>query len=451
MNDTRPMDEQPPSHAPSPRAPAFIFVFITVLLDMLAIGMIVPVLPRLVVDFLSGDTARAAQIFGLFGAAWALMQFVFSPVQGALSDRFGRRPVILLSNFGLGLDYIFMALAPNLIWLFVGRPDLRHHLRQHLDRLCVYRRRDAGREARRALRPARRRFRRRLRARPRARRPGRQHLAAAAVLDRGGPEPRQCALRLPGAAGIARRGAARPVGVAAGQPVRCAPLLASQPQLGGLAAVSFLGNLAHASLPSISVLYMQYRYGFDERMVGFTLAAVGLCTMVVQGGLIGRTVRRFGERTTLIMGLGFGIAGFALFGLAPTGALFWGGIPLMSLWGFASPSALGLMSRRVSASEQGRLQGANSSLMGVANMLGPALFGQVLALSIGAGSAWQLPGAAFLLAAALLVAAAIVALSASRRRRAIAARNGPRRGRPRSAKHGVLSIGPRMVRVVAAP
>ena len=88
---------------------------------MLALGMIVPVLPRLVVDFLAGDTARAAQIFGLFGAAWALMQFVFSPVQGALSDRFGRRPVILLSNLGLGLDYIFMALAPNLIWLFVGR------------------------------------------------------------------------------------------------------------------------------------------------------------------------------------------------------------------------------------------------------------------------------------------------------------------------------------------
>ena len=192
-------------------------------------------------------------------------------------------------------------------------------------------------------------------------------------------------------------------------------LLASQPQLGGLAAVSFLGNLAHASLPSISVLYMQYRYGFDERMVGFTLAAVGLCSMVVQGGLIGRTVQRFGERTTLIVGLGFGIAGFAVFGLAPTGALFWCGIPLMSLWGFASPSALGLMSRRVSASEQGRLQGANSSLMGVANMLGPALFGQVFALFIGAGSAWQLPGAAFLLAAGLLVAAAIVALSATAR------------------------------------
>jgi DHA1 family tetracycline resistance protein-like MFS transporter len=192
-------------------------------------------------------------------------------------------------------------------------------------------------------------------------------------------------------------------------------LLRSQPQLSALATVGFLSNLAHASLPSISVLYMQYRYGWDERTVGFTMAGVGVCAMIVQGGLIGRTVQRFGERATLIMGLGFGVAGFAVFGLAPSGAIFWSGIPLLSLWGFASPSALGLMSRRVSASEQGRLQGANSSLMGVANMLGPGLFTQVFALFIGAGSAWHLPGAGFLLAAGLLLVAAAVALRATSR------------------------------------
>src|SRR5712672_4699208 len=88
---------------------------------MLALGMIVPVLPRLVQDFVHGDTARAAYIVGVFGTVWALMQFVFSPVLGALSDHYGRRPVVLLSNFGLGLDYIVMALAPTLWWLFVGR------------------------------------------------------------------------------------------------------------------------------------------------------------------------------------------------------------------------------------------------------------------------------------------------------------------------------------------
>jgi MFS transporter, DHA1 family, tetracycline resistance protein len=415
MSEMPPIEGKPAGHAPAHRAPAFIFVFITVLLDMLALGMIVPVLPRLVVDFLGGDTARAAQIFGLFGAAWALMQFVFSPVQGALSDRFGRRPVILLSNLGLGLDYIFMALAPSLIWLFVGRL-ISGITSASISTAYAYIA-DVT---------------------PGEQRAGRFGLLGVAfgvgfVLGPAlGGLAGNISPRLPFwiAAGLSLANAlygflVLPESLAAerraplawrrANPFGALALLASQPQLGGLAAVSFLGNLAHATLPSISVLYMQYRYGFDERMVGFTLAAVGLCSMVVQGGLIGRTVQRFGERTTLIVGLGFGIAGFTVFGLAPTAALFWCGIPLMSLWGFASPSALGLMSRRVSASEQGRLQGANSSLMGVANMLGPALFGQVFAVFIGAGIAWQLPGAPFLLAAGLLVAAAIVALRATAR------------------------------------
>src|SRR6188472_597063 len=103
------------------RRAAFGFVFLTVLFDMLAIGIVVPVLPKLVLDFVGGDAIRTADYLGLFGTAWALMQFFFSPVHGALSDRFGRRPIILLSNFGLGLDYILMALAPTIGWLFLGR------------------------------------------------------------------------------------------------------------------------------------------------------------------------------------------------------------------------------------------------------------------------------------------------------------------------------------------
>jgi DHA1 family tetracycline resistance protein-like MFS transporter len=333
-------------------------------------------------------------------------------VQGALSDRFGRRPVILLSNFGLGLDYIFMALAPNLIWLFVGRL-ISGVTSASISTAYAYIA-DVT---------------------PGEKRAGRFGLLGVAfgvgfVLGpalgglAGNISPRlpfwiaavlslanalYGFLVLPESLAPERRA---PLAWRRANPFGALLLLASQPQLSSLAVVSFLGNLAHASLPSISVLYMQYRYGFDERMVGFTLAAVGLCAMIVQGGLIGRTVQRFGERTTLIVGLAFGIAGFTVFGLAPTGPLFWAGIPVLALWGFASPSALGLMSRRVGASEQGRLQGANSSLMGVANMLGPGLFTQVFALFI-AGSAWQLPGAAFLLAAGLLVVAAIVALRAT--------------------------------------
>ena len=404
-----------PSAARAPRTPAFIFVFITVLLDMLALGMIIPVLPRLVVDFLGGDTARAAQIFGLFGTAWALMQFVFSPVQGALSDRFGRRPLILVSNFGLGFDYILMALAPTLVWLFVGRvisgitaasvatayayiadvtPGEKRAARFGLLGVAF----GAGFVFGPALGG--------LAGEVSPRLPF--WIAAALSLANG----LYGLLVLPESLPPERRAAfawrrANPFGALV--------LLTSQRQLSGLAAVSFLSNLAHASLPSISVLYMQYRYGWDQRTVGLTMAGVGLCAMIVQGGLIGRTVQRFGERTTLILGLGFGVAGFAVFGLAETGLIFWSGIPLLALWGLASPSALGLMSRRVSASEQGRLQGANASLMGVANLLGPGLFTQVFALFIGAGAAWQQPGAAFLLAAGLLVLAATVALRATSR------------------------------------
>lgn len=105
----------------TPRQAAVGFILFTVLLDVLSFGIIIPVLPKLVEEFLQGDTSRAAEVYGWMVTAWALMQFFGSPVQGALSDRFGRRPVILLSNAGLGFDYVVMALAPNLAWLFLGR------------------------------------------------------------------------------------------------------------------------------------------------------------------------------------------------------------------------------------------------------------------------------------------------------------------------------------------
>src|SRR5712692_5359205 len=103
------------------RRAAVVFIFVTILLDMLALGMVIPVLPELVKAFRGGDTVLAARTFGWFNTVWALMQFGAAPIAGALSDRFGRRPVVLLSNFGLGCDYVLMALAPTLGWLFLGR------------------------------------------------------------------------------------------------------------------------------------------------------------------------------------------------------------------------------------------------------------------------------------------------------------------------------------------
>lgn len=397
-----------------PRRAAVIFIFITVVLDMLAVGMIVPVLPKLVVNFLNGDVARAAGIYGLFGTVWALMQFVFSPVLGALSDRFGRRPVILVSNFGLGLDYILMALAPTMAWLFLGRVI-------------------SGITA--ASIPT----------------------AGAYIADVTPPERRAGAFGLLGAAfgigfilgpalgGILGQVDPRlPFWVAAAlsllnagygyfvlpeslsrdrrapftwrkaNPAGSLTLLRSHHELFGLASVNLIGFIAHEVLPSVYVLYAGYRYGWDERTIGLSLAAVGLCSGLVQALLIRPIVARFGERNTLLAGLAFGVAGFIVFGFAETGFVFWWGIPLTALWGLAGPAAQGLMSRRVGASEQGQLQGANSSLRGISGMIGPGVFTLIFAAFIGARSDWHLPGAPFYLAALLLVGAGILAWRVAR-------------------------------------
>ncbi len=403
------------SRLATPRGAAFIFIFVTVLLDMLALGIVIPVLPKLVVSMVGGDAVRGADYLGLFGTVWALMQFVCSPIHGVLSDRFGRKPLILLSNFGLGLDYVLVALAPNLWWLLAART---------VSGICAASISTSYAYIADVTEPDQR-----------SARFGLLGVAfgagfvfgpalggLAGIVDPRLPFWIAAALSLAnGCYGLfilpeslprERRSAfswrkANPLGALA--------LLRSHPQLTGLASVGFLSNLAHVSLPSISVLYMMYRYGWDERIVGFTMAAVGLCAMIVQGGLIGPTVKRIGERATLLTGLLFGAAGFAAFALAPIGALFWIGIPLLALWGFASPALLGLMSRRVGPREQGQLQGANASLMGIANLIGPGLFTQTLAYSIASARTWHEPGAAFLLAAALIVLALGVTWQTTRR------------------------------------
>jgi DHA1 family tetracycline resistance protein-like MFS transporter len=159
---------------------------------------------------------------------------------------------------------------------------------------------------------------------------------------------------------------------------------------------------------------MSYRYDWHERAVGLTLAGVGVASIIVQSLVIGPVTERIGERGALFVGLAFGALGFFVFAMAQTGVEFWLGIPLMALWGLASPASLALMSRRVSASEQGILQGANSSITGVANLIGPTIFTLTFAFAIRAGSHWELPGTPFLIATALLVFAGLTAWRATR-------------------------------------
>jgi DHA1 family tetracycline resistance protein-like MFS transporter len=398
-----------PAIAAAPRRAALAFIFVTIVLDMLALGMIIPVLPHLITDFMGGDTAGAARVYGLFGTAWALMQFLSMPVMGALSDRFGRRRVILISNLGLGLDYVLMALAPGLAWLFAGRvisgicaASVSTGMAYVADVTPLERRSAAFGALGVAfglgfvLGPA-------LGGLLGSVDPRLPFWAAAAfsllnalyglfVLPESLPPSRRRAFEW-------RR--ANPLG--------SLRLLRSHPELFGLAGVVFLSNLAHAALPATFVLYADYRYGWGARDVGFMLAVIGICSAVVQGGLVGPLVRRFGERRVLLAGLAAGTAGFAVYALAPTGLVFLAGVPVVALWGLASPAAQGLMTRRVGAGEQGELQGANGSVLGIATMIGPGLFAGTFAWFIGDGARLHVPGAAFLLASLLLAAGALLA------------------------------------------
>jgi len=398
---------------PRARRAALAFIFITVVLDMLALGMIVPVLPKLIEDFVHGNTARAAEIYGLFGTVWALMQFVFSPVLGSLSDRYGRRTVILLSNFGLGLDYIVMALAPGVGWLFLGR------IISGISSASI-------------------------------------STASAYIADVAPPEKRAAGFGMLSAAfglgfvvGPALGGVfgnidpRLPFWLAAGfsllnamyglfvlpeslppekreafswrraNPVGSIKLLRSHAELFGLSISSFLGNVAHEALPTTFVLYAMYRYGWNERTVGLALATVGVCSAIVGAGLVQPTVARFGERRVMLAGLWFGVLGFAIYGLANTGLVFWMAVPVGGLWGLSGPPMQGLMTRHVNASEQGQLQGALSSLRGIAFMIGPLVFTNIFAAFIGPARDWHLPGAPYLLAGLMLTAATIAAWRAT--------------------------------------
>jgi len=382
---------------------AFRFIFIALALDMLALGIISPVLPRLIMQLQGGDEASAAHWVGWFGTIWAVMQFATMATVGALSDTIGRRPVMLLSMFGQAINYVIIAMAPNLWWLMIGQV-ISGVTSSSVSTAMAY-------VADVTL--------------PRERASAFGKLSAAFGLGfMIGPalgglvgqfDPRApfwvagalSALNglyglfvLPESLPPERRA---PFAWKRANPVGSLVLLRSHYELFGLAIVAFLSYLAHVVLPSVAVLYLGYRYGWGTKAVGLTLAAVGICAMIVQGVLVKPLTARFGERRTLLAGLLCGAVGFSIYGLAPNPVIYCLGIPIMAFWGLVGPSAQSLMTRRVGASEQGQLQGAIASLAGIAGLLGPSLFTLTFALFIDRLADWHLPGAPFLLAAGLLL------------------------------------------------
>jgi DHA1 family tetracycline resistance protein-like MFS transporter len=371
-------------------------IFVAALLDIMAMGIVMPVLPVLIQD-ITGSLKAASIWTGLIGSLWAVMQLLCAPVIGALSDRFGRRPVILISTAGLTFDWVLMALAPSLWWLVVGR-IIGGVTTATGSTIFAY------------------------------------------ATDVSSPEERTRAFGLIGAAMSAgfvagpalggvlgEFGLRLPFWVAAGlslcaffygllvlpeslppdrrmafswrraSPLGAMRLLGADRQLAAFSSAMFLISTAGRITTSVFVLYAAQRFGMGTLEIGMLLTGAGVLDLLMQGVLVGPAVRFWGERKTMLIGLAGRSLGVLALGLAPRGWLYAAALIPNSMWGLAEPALRSLMSGRVSESEQGQLQGANHSVASLAGIVGPIFFGWIYALT-----STTTPGLAFGVAAAMV-------------------------------------------------
>lgn len=400
-------DFQPPLGAPGLRRRAGLgFIAVTICLDVVSHTIVFPVLPKLVEE-LSGDAQGAARWIGLLLAAWSVAQFFAAPVIGMLSDRFGRRPVILISAFGLALDLAIMAMAPSLAWLLFGRA------------LCGL---TAGAQAAAMayvadITPQE----------DRAKSYGWLNAAAWTGVILGpalGGLLGSIDLRAPfwAAAVVALLNAVygyfvlpeslapssrAPMAWRKANPVGALGLLVSRRGLPALAAVLVLLWLAVHAMNSIFAIYTAHRYGWTPMTLGVFASAIAVANIIVQSQLSGRVVKWFGERRTLIGALSIQVFGYGASGLAPTGPIFWAVNMPTALANVAGPAIQSLMTSRVDETEQGRLQGAMGSIASMTGLFGPILSTQAFAWAIAPGMAQAWSGAP-ILAGALLSAVALL-------------------------------------------
>lgn len=397
-----------PSLPRSRYRPAVVFILVTALLDVMAMGVVIPVLPTLIEEF-AGSNAQAGVWNGVLVALWAAMQFLCSPVIGSLSDRYGRRPVLLISTAGLSLDWMLMALAPDLWWLAVGRM-IGGMTSSSFTAVFAY------------------------------------------MADITEPEGRSKAFGLIGAAFSAGFVAGPALGgvlgdvsprlpfwVAAGlsalafvygllvlpeslprerrmalswrraNPLGSLRLLRSHRELLGLAGVYFLLYFAHHVFSAVYVLYAGHRYALSTLEIGLLLAMAGVLEMAVQAWLVGKVAGRFGDRRTMVAGLVLGASGLLAMALAPSAMWFALALIPNALWALAMPTMMSLMTARVSEREQGQLQGANNSVASIAGVASPLFFGWVYSLTAATDA-----GFSFVIAAATLLTAAAVGFLVTR-------------------------------------
>ena len=390
------------------RTASLAFIFVTILLDVIGVGLIIPVLPGLISEFVGGDLALAARYGGLLMALYALMQLVFAPIIGALSDQYGRRPVLLFSLFGFACDYILLALSPNITWLFIGRIL-------------------AGIT-------------------------GASYTTAVAyIADISSPEDRGKNFGLVGAAfGIgfiigpliggflSQYGVKVPFWAAAALTffnwlygyfilpeslseenrrkfdwkranfVGALIKLFARKEIVGLVCAMFCVYLAGQVHPSTWAYFTMKRFAWDGLHVAYSLAFVGLIIGAVQGGLIRFTTPKLGQKRSIIIGFIFYILGFALFSIASEGWMMYAFMIPFGLGGLAGPTLQGVISSQVSPTEQGELQGSLTILMSATLVLAPPFHTNLFSYFSAENAPIYFPGAAFLAGSLLSVIALII-------------------------------------------
>lgn len=385
------------------------FIFITLLIDITGWGIIIPVIPKLIKELINGDISEAAKIGGWLTFAYSITQFIFAPLIGNLSDKYGRRPILLISLFGFSLDYLFLSMAPTIAWLFIGR------IIAGITGASIT-------------------------------------TATAYIADISTPENRAKNFGMVGAAFglgfiigpvmgglLGQYGARVPFYAAAllcllnflygffilpeslikenrrafewkrANPIGALLNLKKHPKLLGLMTSLFILYVASHAVHSNWSYFTIYRFNWDEKMVGISLGIIGLLVGVVQGGLIRWINPKLGNEKSIYLGIALYTLGMFLFAFATESWMMFVFLIPYCLGGIAGPAMQSVVSGYVSPSEQGEIQGTMTSLMSASSIIGPPLMSTIFYYFTHEGAPFQFPGAPFVLGGLLMLISTVLA------------------------------------------